>query len=97
MAARAGYTTAVYEYDRDGVDIRIQAGGAMRPAIELQLKSTTNLGPTKEDGYFYWLNLLGCAETENQSSVTVLIPAQNVFDVDSLHSLMEQSRGGKIQ
>lgn len=144
VAARAGYTTAVYEHDRDGVDIRIQAGGTMRPAIELQLKATINLGETDASGCFhfpvkrinydkliietqtprllvvldlpreetewmtitakalilrrraYWLNLAGSAETENRSTVTVRIPERNVFDVDGLRSLMEQSRGGKI-
>ena len=28
VATRAGYVTAEYEQDRDGVDLRIQAGGA---------------------------------------------------------------------
>lgn len=51
VAARAGYLTAVYDHDRDGVDLRIQAGGEMRPAIELQLKATVNLAAT-DDGYF---------------------------------------------
>lgn len=51
VAARAGYITAVYDQDRDGVDLRIQAGGEMRPAIELQLKATVNLAAT-DDGYF---------------------------------------------
>ena len=44
VAAQAGYVTAVYESDRDGVDLRIQASGVMRPALELQLKATINLG-----------------------------------------------------
>ena len=43
VAARAGYLTADYDFDRDGVDLRIQAGGSMRPALDLQLKSTVNL------------------------------------------------------
>lgn len=51
VAARAGYITAVYDQDRDGVDLRIQAGGEMRPAIELQLKATVNLAAT-DDGHF---------------------------------------------
>lgn len=115
----------------------------MRPALELQLKATVNLGGPR-DGFFhfrlparnyellripaqtprllvvldlprnedqwmtitneelvmrrraYWLNLSGVDETENQETVTVRIPVQNVFDVDSLHSLMEQSKGGVI-
>ena len=45
----------------------------------------------------YWLNLKGFDETENRSTVTVRIPMRNVFDVDSLRSLMEQSRRGNIR
>ena len=115
----------------------------MRPALELQLKATVNLGEPKK-GYFrfplnqrnynllcmevqtprllvvldlpkdkdqwmtvttdelvlrhraYWLNLRGYEETTNQSSVTVPIPESNLFDVEKLRKLMEQSRGGKI-
>ena len=51
VAARAGYVTADYDMDRDGVDLRIQAGGAMRPALDLQLKATINLGQP-HDGHF---------------------------------------------
>ena len=144
VAARAGYSTADYSLDRDGVDILIQASGMMRPAIALQLKATINLGKPSE-GFFhyrlrsknynllceptqtprllvvldlprdqaqwltvtpdelvlrrsaYWLNLTGHDETENRSSVTVLIPEQNLFNVDNLQTLMEQSREGKIE
>ena len=45
----------------------------------------------------YWLNLKGFQEMTNQSSVTVQIPAKNLFNVDSLRRLMEQSRRGKLQ
>lgn len=48
VAARAGYVTSVRDLDRDGVDLHIQAGGAMRPAIDLQLKATGNMGDPKE-------------------------------------------------
>lgn len=144
VAARAGYVTSTPDPDRDGVDLRIQAGGAMRPALELQLKATINLGQPHE-GYFhfplkrrnydllrlptqtprllvvldlprdeqrwmtvtadelilrrsaYWLNLKGCEESDNQSSVTVRIPTGNLFTVESVRALMDQSRGGTIQ
>lgn len=43
LAARAGYSTSVPEPDRDSVDLRIQTGGPRRPALDLQLKATTNL------------------------------------------------------
>ena len=144
VAARAGYTTADYSQDRDGIDILIRAGGKMRPAIDIQLKATINLG-NPSNGFFhyplrsenhnllrgpsqtprllvvfglprdrtkwltitaeelvlrrsaYWLNLRGHDETENKTSITVHIPEQNLFNVDNLRMLMEQSRKGNIQ
>ena len=45
----------------------------------------------------YWLSLRGFDETDNRVSVTVRIPKQNVFDVESLQTLMEQSRQGSIR
>lgn len=144
VAARAGYVTAVYDMDRDGVDLRIQDGGEMRPALELQLKATINLGESSEGSFrfplkcrnyeslrietqtprllvvldlprdknewmtitendlvlrrrAYWLSLKGYEETDNRSSVTVRIPSDNLFDVDGLRGLMEQSRKGSVQ
>ena len=44
LATRAGFLTSVPEPDRDSVDVRIQAGGLRRPALDLQLKATTDLG-----------------------------------------------------
>ena len=44
-------TPAPPEFDRDGVDLRIQSGGAMRPALELQLKATVNL-IASPDGHY---------------------------------------------
>lgn len=144
VAVRAGYVTAVYDLDRDGIDLRIQSGGDMRPALDLQLKATINLGEAR-DGCFnfslnrrnydllrietqtprllvvldlpkdekqwvtitedelvmrrraYWLNLKGFEETANRSSVTVRIPVGNLFDVEKLNELMEQSREGRIK
>ena len=57
IAAWAGFTTAVYDFDRDGVDMRVQAGGALRPAIELQLKATTTLGSPQQGFFRYRLNV----------------------------------------
>ena len=116
----------------------------MRPALDLQLKATINLGQP-HDGHFrfplnrrnydllrdqtqiprllvvldlprdqrdwltitadqlvlrrcaYWLNLQGCEASDNRRSVTVRIPSGNLFDVDGLRALMEQSRQGSIQ
>lgn len=44
VAAGAGYVTALMDFDRDGVDVQIRAGGAMRPSLDIQLKATVNLG-----------------------------------------------------
>ena len=44
VATRAGFLTSVPEPDRDSVDLRIQAGGPRRPALDLQLKATVDFG-----------------------------------------------------
>lgn len=44
LAARAGFGTSEPEPDRDSVDLRIQAVGPRRPALDLQLKATSVLG-----------------------------------------------------
>ena len=144
VAAQAGYTTAERDFDRDGVDLTVHAGGAMRPAIDLQLKATINLGkpgkrgfrfplkrrnydllrketqtprlllvlglPRKEDRWLtvtadrlvlrraaYWLNLRGRGKPTGKSSVTVYLPEENLFDVNALRDLMDQSSGGRIR
>jgi hypothetical protein len=48
IAAAAGHMTAEFRPDRDGTDIQIRAGGSMRPSLDIQLKATINLEPTKE-------------------------------------------------
>ena len=45
----------------------------------------------------YWPNFREHDETEIKSSITVHIPEQNLFNVDNLRMLMEQSRKGSIQ
>ena len=45
----------------------------------------------------YWMNLRGLGATDNKSSVTVRIPRRNLFNVENLRALMDQSRGGIIQ
>ena len=144
VAAAAGYLTAEPDFDRDCVDLRIHAGGEMRPALDLQLKATVNLRVSAEGDHrfplpcrnydllrletqtprllvvldlpsepsqwvtiaddelilrhrAYWLNLRGYEATDNASSVTVRIPRQNLFNVEALRALMDQSRGGIIQ
>ena len=144
VATRAGFLTSVPEPDRDSVDLRIQAGGPRRPALELQLKATVNLGepqagvlsfplsiknyndlriPTQTPRLLvllelpkdevrwmtvtaeelvlrrraYWLSLQqGHDEVVGQQTVTVHIPEHNLFDVEALRTLIEQSRNGEI-
>ena len=48
LATRAGFLTSVPEPDRDSVDLRIQADGAHRPALDLQLKATTGFGEPRD-------------------------------------------------
>ena len=144
MAIWAGYAISEPQPDRDSVDLRIQAGGLRRPALDLQLKATVDLGKpqagflmfrlsmknyddlrvttqtprllvvldlpidasqwmtvTTEELVLrrraYWLSLQeGHGEVVGQQTVSVRIPAQNVFNVEALRTLMEQSRRGQI-
>ena len=43
VAAAAGYTLAEQDFDRDGVDLQVRAGGMMRPSLDMQLKATVRL------------------------------------------------------
>jgi len=47
VAAGASYITSVMDFDRDGVDLQIRAGGTMRPSLDIQIKATINLGEPK--------------------------------------------------
>lgn len=144
IAAQAAYATAAPSLDRSGVDLSIHAGGAMKPALDLQLKASVNLAK-RDDGFVrhklkrhnydslrietqtprllvvldlpadrdrwvtvteeklilrnraYWLSLRGFPETANEVSITVKIPEANLFNVDSMRRLMDQSRRGRIQ
>lgn len=53
VAASAGYTLAVQDFDRDGVDIQVRAGGEMRPNLDIQLKATVKLGGDGKDEFRY--------------------------------------------
>ena len=53
VAAGAGYTLAVQDFDRDGVDVQVRAGGAMRPSLDIQLKATVRLGEGGDDDFRY--------------------------------------------
>lgn len=43
VAAAAGYVVALKNFDRDGVDVTIEAGGGFRPKVDAQVKATVNL------------------------------------------------------
>jgi Domain of unknown function (DUF4365) len=44
----------------------------------------------------YWTHLNGAPVTENDTSVTIDVPPNNVFHVEGLKKLMEMSRSGKL-
>lgn len=52
VAGFAGYTVSEEDFDRDGIDLRIHAGGILNPSIGLQLKATVNLGSVHSDGCY---------------------------------------------
>ena len=47
VAAAAGYTTAIYDYDRSATDLLVQGGGRRSPLLALQLKATVSLRPLR--------------------------------------------------
>jgi hypothetical protein len=53
VAAAAGYVVGLMDFDRDGVDVQIRAGGAMRPCLDVQLKATVRLGPAVDGTFRY--------------------------------------------
>ena len=53
VAASAGYTLAVQDFDRDGVDVQVRAGGTMRPSLDIQLKATSRLDQGREEQFRY--------------------------------------------
>ena len=57
LAVRAGYSISVPQPDRDSVDLRIQAGGAQRPALDLQLKATSSIGEARDGALPFRLSI----------------------------------------
>ena len=52
VASFAGYTVSEEDFDRDGIDLRIHAGGWLSPSVGLQLKATRRLGEPRQDGSY---------------------------------------------
>lgn len=55
VTAAAGYVTASMDFDRDGVDVQIRAGGSMNPSLDIQLKATINLDVTASHDFGFSL------------------------------------------
>src|SRR5215475_7839335 len=92
VAAGAGYVTASMDFDRDGVDVQIRAGGEMRPSLDIQLKATINLGEPTDNVFRFPLkrrnyNLLR-AETMIPRILVVLDLPRN--EADWLHVAPDQ-------
>ncbi|MBW4613251.1 MAG: DUF4365 domain-containing protein [Desmonostoc vinosum HA7617-LM4] len=43
----------------------------------------------------YWVSICGQPPTENQSTVTVYLPRQNIFSVEVLQALMQRIARGE--
>lgn len=69
VAAYTGYTLAVQDFDRDGVDVQVRAGGAMRPSLDIQLKATIHLGKGEEDEFRYALRRSNYDQLHEQALV----------------------------
>lgn len=44
----------------------------------------------------YWVSLRGLPPTQNQNTVTVQIPTQNIFNRDTLKTLMQRIESGEL-
>lgn len=56
VANRAGFNTSRADWDRDGVDLQIQAGGKRAPRLDVQLKATINLHRLQSGQFSYDLD-----------------------------------------
>ena len=52
VARYIGYAVSEEDFDRDGIDLRIHAGGYLIPSIGLQLKATIRLRKPRSDGSY---------------------------------------------
>ena len=57
LATRAGFLTSVPQPDRDSIDLHIQAGGAHRPALDLQVKATAGFGELRDGSLPFRLSM----------------------------------------
>ncbi len=69
VAAGAGYTVAVQDFDRDGVDVQIRAGGKMRPSLDIQLKASVQLRKGNDNKFRYPLRCRNYELLRKQSLV----------------------------
>ncbi|MBS0966987.1 DUF4365 domain-containing protein [Acetobacter okinawensis] len=53
VASMAGYVVALKNFDRDGIDITIEAGDSFRPKIDAQLKASINIDDSSETISFF--------------------------------------------
>ena len=73
LATRVGFLTSVPEPDRDSVDLRIQAGGPLRPALDLQLKATANLGESQARELPFRLSVKNYDDLRNRTQTPRLL------------------------
>ncbi len=64
LAAKAGYLTSVPEPNWDSLDLRLQAGGDYRPALDLQLKATTTFPENPESILSFQLSIKNYRELQ---------------------------------
>ena len=86
VASAAGYTLAEQNFDRDGVDLQVRVGGAMRPKLDISEQELVMRRCA------YWVAIAGAPESGNEHTVTISIPTANRLDVPALRDLMERSR-----
>lgn len=73
LAARAGYLTSVPEPDRDSIDMRVQAGGPRRPALDFQLKATTGFADPRQGSLPFRLPIKNYSDLREETQTPRLL------------------------
>ncbi len=73
LAATAGYLTSVPEPDRGSLDLRLQAGGDYRPALDLQLKATTTFPENPGSILSFQLSIKNYRELSDRDTPRLLV------------------------
>ncbi len=80
LATSAGFLTSAPGPDRDSIDLRVQAGGARRPALDLQLKATTGFGALRNGALPFRLSMKNYDDFRIETQTPRLLVAPELLE-----------------